>query len=68
MSKAKKNRVLHPGDSFTCECGKVHPLGVYVSAHWLEVLVHTCDCGRRHSLHNGMVKLMGKSTTRRAQT
>ena len=50
--------VLKPGDSFSCECGKVHPLGVYVAAHWTEELTHTCDCGRKRTVCNGVVELI----------
>ncbi len=52
-----KKRKVKPGDKWLCECGKEHELGMYVAAHWDERLLHTCDCGRVHSLKNGVIEL-----------
>lgn len=52
-------QILNPGDSWICECGMVHPLGVYVAAHWRDELTHTCsNCGRKHSVCNGTLELI----------
>lgn len=45
-------------EGFTCECGEFNPFGVYVMAHWYEALIHTCDCGRRHTVRAGKVTLI----------
>lgn len=43
------------GKGFRCECGKWHPFGVYVMAHWTTLLLHTCDaCGRKHDVLEGV--------------
>jgi hypothetical protein len=47
-------------DGFTCECGKAHKYSAYVAAHWRERLLHTCDCGAKHSIREGIVKLVKK--------
>ena len=51
---------------FTCECGKFHDFGVYVMAHWSELLVHTCpECGRRHDVQRGRVALKRERKTKK---
>lgn len=36
---------------FNCSaCGKYHEFGVYVVAHFREELIHTCECGAKHSV------------------
>lgn len=43
-------------ESFTCTgCNKVHELGAWVCAHWYETITHTCDCGAKHDLLEGLV-------------
>lgn len=53
-------------EGFFCECGEFHEFGVYVMAHWDELLIHTCDkCGRQHEVKRGWVtpkKLVRKET------
>ena len=48
------------GDYWECECGEKHQLsGVYLAAHWLESLVHTCpNCKRKHCVQAGEVTLI----------
>jgi len=48
---------IKPSDTWECECGKVHGIGMYAAAHWHETLVHTCPCGRKHTLLAGFVTL-----------
>ena len=59
--KVKKSRTggvqIRLNDSWRCECGRVHTLGVYVAAHWDERLTHACDCGRKHDIHGGFLTL-----------
>lgn len=45
-------------EGFVCECGQHHVFGVYIAAHWDERLIHTCDCGRKHSVCRGHVSLL----------
>lgn len=53
------------GDKWTCECGQQHELtSVYLAAHWHETLEHKCDCGRRHTVRAGLVKLIKRKGTR----
>lgn len=49
---------LEPSDTWKCECGNEHALGGYVAAHWTEKLIHTCDCGRKHSIRRGLLELV----------
>lgn len=51
-----------------CECGEEHVAGVYVMAHWDEELIHTCDCGRKHSTLRGYVTLLKEKKTRKGST
>lgn len=38
---------------FACTaCGKFHEFSFYVYAHTRDKLVHTCDCGARHTIVN----------------
>ncbi len=42
---------------FNCEtCDKWHVFGIYVMAHWSDVLTHTCDCGAKHTICAGRVR------------
>jgi hypothetical protein len=44
---------------FICECGQWHLFGVWVTAHWREPLIHTCEgCKRQHSVKAGVVRLI----------
>jgi len=46
---------------FTCECGTFHRYGLYVYAHWRDVLVHVCSkCGAMHHIIMGHVTLKKK--------
>jgi len=55
-------------ESFTCECGKVHPFGFYVAAHADVLLTHTCDgCGRKHNILRYHVSLVEKRKQRKAK-
>lgn len=41
---------------YTCKkCKKFNPYEPYVFAHWNECLIHTCECGARHSFYAGIV-------------
>ena len=42
---------------YTCECGKFHKYPMYVYAHWRDVLVHACDCGRKYNIVCGSAEL-----------
>jgi hypothetical protein len=51
------DKIEHP-KGFTCECGKFHEFGAYVTAHWRDILHHTCDdCGAKHSVVCGFATL-----------
>jgi hypothetical protein len=56
-SNGKYPVILKLTDDWRCECGKVHDLGCYVAAHWTDRLTHTCDCGRKHGIKNGVLSL-----------
>lgn len=48
---------INPGDAFTCiSCGKITPLDAYVAAHWFDKITHTCECGQRVNMRNGILK------------
>ena len=54
-----RNKQYKIGDTWKCECGKEHKLsGCYLAAHWDIELVHNCDCGRMHTVKNGVIKLV----------
>lgn len=38
------------------KCGRFNPFPLYVAAHAEERLQHTCRCGARHSILNGIAK------------
>lgn len=42
---------------YTCECGEFNKYPMYVYAHWRDVLVHSCDCGRKYSIVCGSAML-----------
>ena len=43
--------IIKPDTGFRCECGKWHEYPMYVRAHSLDVIEHTCpDCGAIHSI------------------
>lgn len=43
--------------TFTCTgCNEVHEFAAWVCAHWYETITHTCDCGAKHDLLEGVVK------------
>lgn len=48
---------LELGERWACECGREHTLGgMYLAAHWLDELTHTCEaCGRRRTFIAGEV-------------
>ena len=48
-------------EGFTCECGKYHEFGVYVSAYWDLPLIHTCECGRQHTVQRGYAALRAEN-------
>jgi len=49
---------------FTCtKCEKWHMFGGYVAAHTNVELVHTCDCGAKHSVRNYVVERVRKEAT-----
>lgn len=45
------------GSKFPCACGEMHELtGVYLAAHWNELLTHECEkCGTVHELRGGRI-------------
>ena len=45
-------------EGFNCAtCGKRHEFGMYVAAHWDELLTHTCDsCGAQHHVQRGVAE------------
>lgn len=46
---------------FHCKtCGKRHPFGVWVLAHWDTALTHTCECGAKHRVQRGCVTQIRK--------
>ena len=40
---------------YVCDCGVFNEAGVWGAAHWNEVLVHTCACGRQNTIKRGTV-------------
>lgn len=43
---------------FTCtNCQTYHAFGPYVLAHWDLPLVHTCPCGAKHDIREGVATL-----------
>jgi hypothetical protein len=56
MKKKTKHKVTYDEKGFSCQCGKRHDHPGYVYAHFREGIVHTCDCGRKHTIKNGVVK------------
>ncbi len=59
----KKQHDVNEG--FDCECGKHHQFGGYVAAHWHEELIHICECGRKHSVQMGYVRLLGRKKSKK---
>lgn len=42
----------------TPKCGKYHPFGVWVFAHWDIQLKHLCEvCGAVHTVQQGVVRI-----------
>jgi|PlaIllAssembly_1097288.scaffolds.fasta_scaffold44816_5 hypothetical protein len=39
--------------SYICQCGREHPFAVWVFAHWRDLLVHKCGCGRVNQIFAG---------------
>lgn len=39
---------------YTCTCGKEHTYPAYVYAHWNIALTHTCECGLRWTIMQGI--------------
>lgn len=37
-------------------CGTEHDLPAYVHAHWDDELIHTCECGAKHSVCQGHIE------------
>jgi hypothetical protein len=46
--------------SYTCKCGRVNEFGVWVFAHQNEVLIGSCECGRKNEILRGLVIKWGK--------
>lgn len=60
MTKQLKN-------GFVCECGKEYECAGYVYAHMNVELLHTCkECGRVHSVLEGVAELDYKETWKNA--
>lgn len=39
---------------YTCSCGHFNPADAWASAHWFEVLLHTCKgCGVENQIKDG---------------
>jgi transcription elongation factor Elf1 len=53
---------------FACEtCNKWHDYGMYVYAHWTDILRHQCDnCGAEHSIVKGQAWLKKKGRVPKA--
>jgi hypothetical protein len=50
-------------NGFICECGKKIKYSGYVYAHMNVELIHSCkDCGRKHSILEGIAELDYKET------
>ncbi len=50
---------MQPG--YTCLCGEYHGFGMWVAAHWHEVLTNTCGaCNRTNTLKEGQVLKWGE--------
>ena len=48
--------------AYTCSnCGKVNLFPGYVFAHWTDRLIHTCDCGTKHRIRQGVATLFRKA-------
>jgi len=46
---------------FTCKCGQYEEFGLYVAAHWDEVLIFTCpSCQRQYKVLRGVVRPVRK--------
>lgn len=43
--------------SYTCACGAVNQFAIYVFAHWNDLLIHTCDCGRKNEIVRGVASI-----------
>lgn len=53
-------------DGWDCTwCGKHEAFGVWVAAHWRELLSHTCECGAEHDLKAGVIRRMKDGRTKK---
>lgn len=56
MIKVIKNEDSHHSIGHVCKCGKEHKWPMYVFAHYRDRLIHTCDCGVKVEICNGIVE------------
>ncbi len=48
------------GKGYVCHCGTYNPFSLWVFAHPTDFLLHTCACGRKNMLLDGVLIASGR--------
>ncbi len=58
--KAARNEAPTAKGFICTKCNGRHEFGLYVAAHSFMQLIHTCECGAKHTIHHYHVARIGR--------